>query len=96
MAARPTARFLLLTSLALVFILFVFVFRLYTPLTPQARAPGPLDKLGANVAVNEDMLAGESFMPKLGNETAKYVRRSSGCLIDDDDGGTDWRCVAQG
>ena len=73
MAARPPSRILILTSLIVAFFLFIFLFRQQAPLSPEARAPGHLDKLGANVAIDADMLAGEGIMPKLGNETAKYV-----------------------
>lgn len=86
MAARPPSRILLLTSLTLVFLLFVLVFRQQTPLSPEARAPGHLDKHGANVALDADMLAGEAIMPKLGNETAKYALSQRMPIGDDDDG----------
>ncbi|KAL2009993.1 hypothetical protein VTN00DRAFT_5800 [Thermoascus crustaceus] len=71
MAKPPTPRLVLVSAIALVFIIFVLFFEPQGPPSPAARAPGHLEKSSTNFVVEDEMLKGGVVMPKLGNETAK-------------------------
>jgi len=71
MAKPPTPRLVLVSAIALVFIIFILFFEPQGPPSPAARAPGHLDKSPANFVIDDEILKGGVVMPKLGNETAK-------------------------
>ncbi len=71
MAHRPSSRFLVFTGLIIFFLFFIAYFRQEAPLSPEARAPGHVDKTIPNMVISKEMLEGDVVMPKLGNATAK-------------------------
>lgn len=77
MATRPTTRYVLLSTFALLFVIYFIFLQPRGPDSPATRAPGHLtdtkDTLPSNLALDDDVLKGAVVMPKLANETAKYV-----------------------
>lgn len=73
MANRHITRRILLGAAVSIFLLFVFFVRPQGPPSPAIRAPGHLEKASHSTLTKDDMVKGEVVMPKLGNETAKYV-----------------------
>ncbi|PGH11418.1 hypothetical protein AJ79_04919 [Helicocarpus griseus UAMH5409] len=71
MAHRPTSRSFLFVGLALFFIFTLTYLRQSSPLSPEARAPGHVDRSMPNVEITDKMLQGGVVMQKMGNETAK-------------------------
>jgi hypothetical protein len=79
MATRPTPRLVLLSTLALLFVIYFVFLQPRGPESPATRAPGHLTEttskgtIPSNLILSEDVLKGDVVMPKLANETAKYV-----------------------
>lgn len=77
MAARPTTRYVLLSTFALLFVIYFIFLQPRGPDSPATRAPGHLtdtkNAIPSNLALDDDVLKGAVVMPKLANETAKYV-----------------------
>jgi hypothetical protein len=77
MAARPTTRYVLLSTFALLFVIYFIFLQPRAPDSPAIRAPGHLtdtkNTIPSNLALDDDVLKGNVVMPKLANETAKYV-----------------------
>lgn len=77
MAARPTTRYVLLSTFALFFVIYFIFLQPRGPDSPATRAPGHLtdtkNTIPSNLALDDDVLKGNVVMPKLANETAKYV-----------------------
>ncbi|EEH06364.1 thiol oxidase [Histoplasma capsulatum G186AR] len=71
MAHRPTSRLFLFIGLALFFVLTLTFLRQNSPLSPEARAPGHVDRTIPNVEISDKMLHGAVVTSKMGNETAK-------------------------
>lgn len=71
MANRQITRRVLLSAVVLVCIIFVLFIRPQGPPSPAIRAPGHIEKPGSHTAAREEMLKGETVMPRLGNETVK-------------------------
>jgi FAD-linked sulfhydryl oxidase len=71
MANRQITRRVLLSAVVLVCIIFVLFIRPQGPPSPAIRAPGHIEKPGLHTAAREEMLKGETVMPRLGNETVK-------------------------
>ncbi|OJD18069.1 hypothetical protein AJ78_01899 [Emergomyces pasteurianus Ep9510] len=71
MAHRPASRLFLFIGLTLFFILTLFFLRQSSPLSPEARAPGHVDRTIPNVEITDKMLQGEVVTSKMGNETAR-------------------------
>lgn len=71
MAARPTTRLLLVSALAVFFLVYLIFLHPEGPPSPATRAPGHLEKFSPNLEIDDDILKGNVVMPKLGNETAK-------------------------
>lgn len=77
MATRPTTRLVLLSTFALLFVIYLIFLQPRGPESPAARAPGHLtdakSTIPLSLGLSEDVLKGDVVMPKLANETAKYV-----------------------
>lgn len=77
MAARPTTRYVLLSTFALLFVIYFIFLQPRGPDSPATRAPGHLtdtkNTIPSDLALDDDVLKGNVVMPKLANETAKYV-----------------------
>lgn len=71
MTHRPTSRLFLFIGLALFFVLTLTFLRQNSPLSPEARAPGHVDRTIPNVEISDKMLHGAVVTSKMGNETAK-------------------------
>ncbi|KUL82868.1 hypothetical protein ZTR_09011 [Talaromyces verruculosus] len=75
MAARPTTRYVLLSTFALLFVIYFIFLQPRGPDSPATRAPGHLtdtkNTIPSNLALDDDVLKGNVVMPKLANETAK-------------------------
>ncbi|KAL2372876.1 hypothetical protein RJ035_004050 [Blastomyces gilchristii] len=71
MAHRPTSRLFLFIGLAFFFILTLAFLRQGSPLSPEARAPGHVDRTIPNVEITDKMLQGGVVSSKMGNETAR-------------------------
>lgn len=77
MATRSATRLVLLSTFALLFVIYFIFLQPRGPESPATRAPGHLTEtkstIPSNLMLNEDVLKGEVVMTKLANETAKYV-----------------------
>lgn len=77
MSARPTTRLVLLSTFALLFIIYFIFLQPRGPDSPATRAPGHLtdtkNTIPSALALDDEVLKGAVVMPKLANETAKYV-----------------------
>ncbi|OAX79939.1 hypothetical protein ACJ72_05739 [Emergomyces africanus] len=71
MAHRPTSRLFIFIGFTLFFILTLAYLRQNSPLSPEARAPGHVDRTIPNVEITEKMLQGGVVTSKMGNETAR-------------------------
>lgn len=72
MANRLSGRRILISIPIVIFIIFILFIGPNSPQSP-VRVPNNLGKAASSVLVKDDLTKGEVVMPKLGNETAKYV-----------------------
>lgn len=79
MAARTTRRTIVASVLGLLVVIYYFFIQPLGPASPKTRAPGHLQQDDSLWRVHDDLLVGNVVMPKLGNETAKYLPNQVQC-----------------